>query len=108
MAQIPINDSTYSRLSVSKAKSVIAKNGASVTWDDIISAQLDVCNNHPEDFITAVKSKAGKTRTVEVTEVVETKKELNSTAEIKEALNKGENVTSEQLEKTNKSTRLKE
>ena len=41
-------------------------------------------------------------------ELRETKKELSSATEVKEALDKGENVTSEQLEKANKPKILKE
>ena len=107
MAQIPVSDETYQRLHLSKAKSVIAKEGASVTWDDIISAQLDVCQTFSNNFIEAVKGKAGKTRTMEVI-TVEDEKDLDSTAEIKESLSKGEKVTSEQLEKVNPPVRMKE
>ena len=62
MAQIPVNDNTYSRLSLTKAKAVISKNGACVTWEDVISAMEDVIEKHPSDFINAVKDKAGKVR----------------------------------------------
>ncbi len=64
MAQVPVDEKTYSRLSVMKAKAVIEKGGNSVTWDDVISAACDVCDAYSEKFIEKVKLKKGKTRTM--------------------------------------------
>lgn len=62
MAQLPITDDTYSRLSVLKAKAIISKNGSSITWDDIISAQIDISNKHADEFVEFIKMKKGKSR----------------------------------------------
>lgn len=105
MAQVPVNESTFSRLSVLKARSVIERSGNPVTWDDIVSAACDVCDMNPDYFIESVKTKKGKTRTNGGDNMSE-KKELISGAEIKEAVKKGEKVTSEQLEKVNPEKRM--
>ena len=107
MAQVPISDNTYSRLSVLKAKSVIAKNGLTVTWDDIISSMCDVSSEHSDKFIEFVKVKQGKTRTVEVKDMENEK--LDSGAAIKEALEKGDKkITSEDLKEVSEKKVLKE
>ena len=108
MAQIPVSEDSYSRLAVLKARSIVAKKGGSVTWDDVISAQLDICNLHSTEFFEVVTEKAGKTRTSMVTEMVNKNKELGSVSEVKESLEKGDTVTSEQLENVKKVMRLKE
>ena len=64
MAQIPTTDNSYARLSVLKAKGVIAKGGVPTTWDDVISAICDVCDNHNDEFIEFIQKKRGKIRNV--------------------------------------------
>ena len=105
MAQIPVSDDTYCRITLFKARAVIAKEGGSVIWDDVISAMIDTCNIQQETFIEAVKKKAGKVRRSD--EMIK-QDELDSVAKVKEALEEGKSVTSEQLESANKVTRLKE
>lgn len=82
MAQIPISGNTYARLSILKAKSILAKDGSTVTWDSIISTMIDVCNMNSDDFLEAIKMTKGKSRTIE---------------ELKGDIVDGKKVTSEDL-----------
>ena len=110
MAQVPVSEHTYSRLNILKAKAVMVKYGKSATWADIVAAACDVCVTCPEVFKKAVQIKKGKTRTVEPKNgdkiLMAEKKELESNAEIKEALEQGDKVTSEDLERVNKEKRM--
>ena len=96
LAQIPVTDSTYSRLHVLKANAVIEKE-SSVTWDDVISAACDLCTDNKQLFINAIMKKVGKSRTVEV-KLMDEKKELKTPDDVKEDLAKGNRVTSKVLE----------
>jgi len=94
-----VKDKTYSRFNLLKAKAIVNRDittGSSFTWDHIASAACDMCEKDFDEFMALLKSKK---KGVD-------KQEDISLEDIKEKLRKGEKVTSEDLEKKEKSERM--
>ena len=66
MTQLFVKDITFSRLTLLRAKAILKKSGSSVTWNDIILSLIEVTDKHENEFLIAMESKNGKTRTPKV------------------------------------------
>lgn len=46
MGQLPVGNSTYSRLQILKSRAVVARGGKAVTWDGLLDLLCDVSNKN--------------------------------------------------------------
>ena len=61
MAQMPIKDKTFAVLNSLKNKSIQARNGKAITWDNVIVAMSKIANKYETEFINImVKFEARK------------------------------------------------
>lgn len=59
MGQIPTSEETFGKLNFFRIMAMKERK-TTTTWDNVISAMVDVCNKHTDEFVLAVKAKKGK------------------------------------------------
>ena len=89
MAQVPVSNDTFIELNKLKADGVMVKGGKTITWDEVISSAVKTVNNNKQEYNRMIKKDNGKLD-----------------PELKEKLEKGQRVSSEELEEQEKEKRF--
>ncbi|NCD06455.1 MAG: hypothetical protein EOL97_10070 [Spirochaetia bacterium] len=57
MSQIPVSQTTYSKLNILKTKAIVFNKGKSITWDTIIDTLIESANKNENDFLNNTNGK---------------------------------------------------
>jgi hypothetical protein len=56
MSQIPVSQTTYSKLNILKTKIIVFNKGKSITWDTLIDNLLENANENENKFLSNIKN----------------------------------------------------
>lgn len=62
MVQLSVTENTFTKLNLLKTKSIVHKQGKSVTWNNIIEALIETSNYNENLFLENIKNQNGKKR----------------------------------------------